>query len=69
LDKRISRKDTCAKSNIDHCIKAFDNDIIESKIITDEKSIDDVVEEIAEKSELTIIPDKGVRIRKEIDEK
>jgi hypothetical protein len=35
--------------------------------MTDEKSIDDVVEEIAAKSGVTLLPDKRGRIKKEID--
>lgn len=67
LNKRLRRGDTWAKRNIERCINAFDNYITEFRIITDEKSIDDVVEEIAEESGLTLLPDKRGRIRKEID--
>jgi len=67
LNKRLERGETWGKRNIDRCIYAFDNYITETKIITDEKSIDDIVEEIAEKSGLVLIPDKRGRIRKEID--
>jgi len=67
LNRRIERGDTWAKRNIDRCINAFDNYITEMKIMTDDKSIDDVVEEIAEKSGLTLLPDKRGRIKKEID--
>lgn len=53
--------------HIDRCIHAFDHVITETKIMTDEKSIDDVVEEIAAKSGITLLPDKRGRIKKEID--
>lgn len=36
-----------AKLQIDRCIDAFNDEIIEEKIITDNKTIDEIVEEIA----------------------
>lgn len=67
LNRRLQRGDTWAKRNIDRCINAFDNHITEIKIITDEKSIDDVVEEIADKSGINLLPDRRGRLKKEID--
>ena len=67
LNKRFEGGRTWAKRNIDRCIHAFDHVITETKIMTDEKSIDDVVEEIAAKSGVTLLPDKRGRIKKEID--
>lgn len=67
LNRRLERGETWAKRNIDRCIHAFDNHITEIKIITDEKSIDEVVEEIADQSGVNLLPDKRSRIKKEID--
>jgi hypothetical protein len=57
LNKRFRRGDTWEKGNIERCINAFDNYITEHKIITDEKSIDDVVKENAEKSGVAPLAD------------
>lgn len=67
LNMRIRTGDTWAKRSIDRCINAFDNYIMEEKIMTDEKSIDDIVEEIAKKSNLNLILDRRGRIKKSID--
>ena len=61
LNKRFDRGETWGKRNIDRCIHAFDHEITETKIMTDDKSIDEVVEEIAEKSGLTLLPNKRGR--------
>lgn len=67
LNKRLERGETWAKSQIDRCIQAFDTEITEEKIITDNRSIDYVVEEIAKRSGLTILPDKRTFLKKGID--
>lgn len=67
LNKRLERGNTWAKSQIDRCIDAFDTEITEEKIITDNRSIDYVVEEIAKRSGLTLLPDKRTFLRKSID--
>lgn len=67
LNKRLRRGDTWAKSQIDQCIYAFNNDITEEKIITDNRSIDSVVDEIAKKSGLHLFPDNRAYLNKLID--
>lgn len=67
LNKRLKRGETWAKAQIDSCIEAFDKKITEEKIITDNRSIDYVVEEIAKRSQLTLLPDKRTFLKKKID--
>ncbi|MEY8417603.1 AAA family ATPase [Tissierella praeacuta] len=56
LNKRLERGETWAKSQIDRCIEVFNTEITEEKIITDNRSIDYVVEEIAKRSGVTLLP-------------
>lgn len=67
LNKRLARGETWAKAQVDRCIHAFDHEITEEKIITDDKSIDEVVEEIAQRSEVSILPDHRNAWRKMLD--
>ncbi|HZK01731.1 MAG TPA: AAA family ATPase, partial [Anaerovoracaceae bacterium] len=67
LNKRLERGETWAKSQIDRCIEAFNTEIDEEKIVTDNRSIDYVVEEIAKRSEVTLLPDKRTFLKKRID--
>ncbi|WP_353095653.1 hypothetical protein [Tissierella praeacuta] len=67
LNKRLERGETWAKSQIDRCIEAFNTEITEEKIITDNKSIDYVIEEITKRSGVTLLPDKRTFLKKIID--
>ena len=67
LNKRLERGETWAKSQIDCCIEVFDTEITEEKIITDNRNIDYVVEEIAKRSGVTLLPDKRTFLKKSID--
>lgn len=67
LNKRLERGETWAKSQIDRCIETFNTEITEEKIITDNRSIDYVVEEIAKRSGVTLLPDKRTFLKKRID--
>lgn len=67
LNKRLERGDTWAKKQVDRCIYAFDHDITEEKIITDGKTVDAVVNEIAKKSALPLSPDTRTPLRKLAD--
>lgn len=69
LNKRLERGETWAKAQVDRCIHAFNTEITEEKIITDDKSVDEVVEEIAYRSNLKLLPDKRSRIKKWLDRK
>lgn len=63
LNKRLERGETWAKSQIDRCIEVFNTEIMEEKIITDNKSIDFVVEEIAKRSGISLLPDKRTYLK------
>lgn len=67
LNKRIERGNTWAKQQTDRCIYAFHHDITEEKIITDNRSIDSIVEELAQKSGLTLLEDRRNQMKKWID--
>ncbi|WP_368654971.1 AAA family ATPase [Ornithinibacillus sp. 4-3] len=67
LNKRLERGETWAKSQIDRCIEVFNTEITEEKIITDNKSIDFVVEEIAKRSGMSLLLDKRTYLKKLID--
>lgn len=67
LNTRLERGETWAKSQIDRCIETFDTEITEEKIITDNRSVDYVVEEIAKRSGLTLLSDKRTFFKKGID--
>lgn len=64
LRKRLERSPAWAKSQIDRCLHAFNHDITGEKIITDNKGVDRIVEEIAKKSGLTLLPDNRSSFRK-----
>ncbi|MBP3039730.1 AAA family ATPase [Bacillaceae bacterium Marseille-Q3522] len=67
LNKRFEWGNSWAKSQIDRCIYEFNHDITEEKIITDNKTVDIIVEEIAEKSGLTLLSDKRGHFKKLLD--
>ena len=67
LNKRLERGETWAKSQIDSCIKVFDTEITEEKIITDNRNTDYVVKEIAKRSGVTLLLDKRTFLKKGID--
>lgn len=66
LSKRLAR-DTWAESQIDRCISAFDKEIVEERITTDNKSVDSIVEEIATRAGVTLLPYKRSNLRKRLD--
>lgn len=66
LKKRFERG-TWAKSQIKQCIYAFNHIITEEKITTDDKGIDQLVEEIAYRSNLDLIKDSRGAFKKIID--
>lgn len=67
LNKRFEWGNRWGKSQIDRCIYAFNHDITDEKIITDNKTVDTIVEELAEKSGLTLVIDKRSYIKKLFD--
>lgn len=64
LHKRMEWGNTWAKRHIDLCIHAFDHEITDQKIQTDNKSIDCIIEEIAIKSGLSLMPNARSTLRK-----
>ena len=56
-----------AVNSIDRCIYSFDNYIKDVKIMTDDKKIDEIVEEIAQKSNVDLLPDNRSKIKKIVD--
>ncbi len=62
LNKRLERGETWAKAQIDRCMHAFDTDITEEKMITDNRSVDWVVEEIARRSGVALLPNRGTKL-------
>ncbi|WP_066190463.1 MULTISPECIES: AAA family ATPase [Gracilibacillus] len=67
LNKRLERGDTWTKAQVDHCIHAFNTDITEEKIITDNQRIDEIVEEIAARSDVRLLPDNRTSFKKWFD--
>lgn len=67
LRKRLERKNCWAEQQIARCIRAFETDITQTKIETDEKDIYAVVEEVARLCGLTLSPDTRSRVRKAVD--
>lgn len=64
LNKRLKRGETWAKAQIDRCLHAFDHHITEEKIMTDHLRIDGVVQEIAARSGLVLLPDNRSALKK-----
>ena len=60
----IFKKDTFALNSIDRCLYAFDNLITEEKIDTENMSVDEVVNEIARRCDLTLTKDKKTKLGK-----
>jgi 2-phosphoglycerate kinase len=68
LNKRLERGETWAKAQIDRCLHAFDHDITETKLVTDNRSIDSIVAEIAEQCGIALLPDNRSRFKKALDQ-
>lgn len=64
---RKGKGDSFAVKSIYRCIYAFDNYITDEKIITDNKSVDEIVKEIAEKSGIVLKIEKRNKIKKFFD--
>ncbi len=65
--KHFFKKDTFAMKSISRCLDSFDNHITDIKIMTDNKLVEDVVEEIAKLSNLVLMPDKRTWLRRKYD--
>ena len=67
LRKRLEYETSWAAQQIDRCLVAFQNEITEGIIQTDAMTIDEVVLEIARRSNLTLVPDRRGAIKKKLD--
>lgn len=67
LASRFEGRNSWAAQQIDRCIRAFDEDIVEHRIHTDELNIDQVVERIAQISGIALPPDGRSGLRRRID--
>jgi predicted kinase len=67
LNKRLSRGETWAKAQIDRCLAAFEREITEEKIDTENRSVDDIITDIASRCGLGLAPDGRGGLRKIAD--
>ena len=67
LRKRLERKNCWAAQQTARCVRAFETEITEIKIETDQKDIFAVVEEIAQQCGLPLLPDTRSRVRRMTD--
>ena len=67
LASRLEGKQSWAAQQIDRCIKSFSEDITEYKIYTDDLNIDQVIEQIAAVSTVTLSEDSRNNLRKRFD--
>lgn len=64
LNKRLELGETFARVQMDDCIEFFDNVVTEYKIFTDQLNVDQVVNEIAQKSQLKLLQNRSWLKRK-----
>lgn len=67
LASRFETRQSWAALQIDRCIKAFDNDIVEKKIYSDDMNISQAVEKIAELAGISLLEDHRSSVRKHFD--
>lgn len=67
LAYRFERRSSWGAQQIRRCLDAFEHEITEQKILTDDLSIDEVVEKIAELSGLTLPKDRQNGFQKRLD--
>lgn len=67
LRKRLELSNTWAITQIDNCINSFNSSITKEKIETDNKTVDEILDEIAIKTGISLLSDKRSRIKKRID--
>lgn len=67
LASRLEGRQSWAAQQIDRCIRAFDEDITEYKIYTDNLNVDQVVEQIAAICAITLTADSRNNFRKHVD--
>ncbi|MFC5464138.1 AAA family ATPase [Lederbergia graminis] len=67
LRSRGERKNSWGEQQIDRCLQGLSDDVFEKKIHTDDMTIEQVAETIAEMSGITLLPDNRSNLRKKID--
>nr|WP_144926513.1 hypothetical protein [Paenibacillus bovis] len=67
LRSRGERKNSWGEQQIDRCLQGLSDDVFEKKIHTDDMTIEQVAETIAEMSGITLLPDNRSTLRKKID--
>ncbi len=67
LALRFEGKRSWAAQQIDRCICAFDHDITQTKIVTDQLSIRQVTEQVAAEAGLCLLEDRRGRFRSFVD--
>src|SRR5690606_15132611 len=67
LRSRGERKNSWGEQQIDRCLQGLSDDVFEKKIHTDDMTIEQVAETIAEVSGITLLPDNRSNLRKKID--
>lgn len=59
MNKRLELGETFARVQMDDCIEFFDNIVTEYKIYTDQLNVDQVVNEVAQKSQLKLLKNRN----------
>lgn len=67
LASRFEGGNSWAAQQIDRCIQAFNEDIVEHRVHTDELNIEQVVERIAQIAGIALSPDRRSSLRKRLD--
>lgn len=67
LAYRFERRDSWGAQQIRRCLDAFEREITERKILTDDLSIGEVAEKVAELSGLTLAKDRRNGLQKRLD--
>lgn len=67
LASRLEGRSSWAARQIDRCLNAFETDITECKVYTDDLNICETAEKIAELSGITLLKDRRSGVRKSID--
>lgn len=67
LASRFEGGNSWGAQQIDRCLKAFEQDIVQHKIYTDDLTVYEVVDKIAALSGLTLMADHRSRLRKQFD--
>lgn len=67
LRKRGERKNSWSEQQIDRCMQGLSNDLFQHQIDTNHMTIESVVETIASKSDIHLLPDTRNKFKKRLD--